>query len=66
MQALVPAEITSAGTADSFLRASHVSGTRRVHQVTATMHMQGAADEILTLADIDVHNQISFFIHNSK
>ena len=35
VQALVQAEITSAGTADSFLRASHVSRTRRAHQVTA-------------------------------
>lgn len=31
VQALVQAEFTSAGTADSFLRASHVSQTRRVH-----------------------------------
>ena len=35
VQALVQAKITSAGTADSFLRASHVSRTRRAHQVTA-------------------------------
>jgi len=35
VQALVQAEITSAETADSFLRASHVSRTRRAHQVTA-------------------------------
>ena len=35
VQALVQAEITSAVTADSFLRASHVSRTRRAHQVTA-------------------------------
>ena len=35
VQALVQAEVTSAGTADSFLRASHVSRTRRAHQVTA-------------------------------
>jgi len=34
VQALVQAEITSAGTADSFLQASHVSQTRRA-QVTA-------------------------------
>jgi hypothetical protein len=35
VQALVQAEITSAGTADFFLRASHVSQTRSAHQVTA-------------------------------
>jgi len=34
VQALVQAEIASAGTADSFLRTSHVSRTRRAHQVT--------------------------------
>ena len=35
VQALVQAEITTAGTADSFLRASHVARTRRAHQITA-------------------------------
>uniref|UniRef100_UPI00358E92D9 uncharacterized protein n=1 Tax=Myxine glutinosa TaxID=7769 RepID=UPI00358E92D9 len=35
VQALVQAEIVTAGTADSFLRASHVLRTRRAHQVTA-------------------------------
>ena len=35
VQALVQAEITGAGRADSFLRTSHVSRTRRAHQVTA-------------------------------
>ena len=34
-QALVQAEITTAGTADSFLRAAHVTRTRRAHQFTA-------------------------------
>ena len=34
-QALVQAEITTAGTADSFLRAAHMTRTRRAHQVTA-------------------------------
>ena len=33
-QALVQAEITTAGTADSFLRAAHVTRPRRAHQVT--------------------------------
>ena len=35
VQTLVQAEITSAGKADSFLRTSHISRTRTVHQVTA-------------------------------
>ena len=35
VQALAEAEIASAGTADSFLRASHVSRIRRAHQVTS-------------------------------
>lgn len=34
-QALVQAGITTAGTADSFLKAAHVTRTRRAHQVTA-------------------------------
>ena len=36
VEALVQAEIASAGTADSFLKASHVTRTRHAHQVTAT------------------------------
>ena len=35
VQALVQAEIATAGTADSFLRAAHVTRTRRAHQITA-------------------------------
>jgi hypothetical protein len=35
VEALVEADITTAGTADSFLRAAHVARTRRAHQVTA-------------------------------
>ena len=35
VEALVHAEITTAGTANSFLRAAHVARTRRAHQVTA-------------------------------
>ena len=34
VQALVQAEITTPGTADSFLQAAHVARTRRAHQVT--------------------------------
>lgn len=34
--ALVQAGITTPGTADSFLNASHVTRTRRAHQVTAS------------------------------
>ena len=35
VEALVQAEITTTGTADSFLRAAHVARIRRAHQVTA-------------------------------
>ena len=35
VQALVQADIATAGTANSFLRAAHVTRTRRAHQVTA-------------------------------
>ena len=34
VQALVQAEIATTGTADSYLRAVHVTRTRRTHQVT--------------------------------
>ena len=34
--ALTQAEIATPGTADSFLKASHVTRTRRAHQVTAS------------------------------
>ena len=37
--ALIQANITSSGTADSFIRASHVTKTRHAHRVTAaTLH----------------------------
>lgn len=36
VEALVQAKVASAGTADSFLRASHVTRTRHAHQVTAS------------------------------
>ena len=35
VEALVQADIASAGTADSFLRAAHVARTRHAHQVTS-------------------------------
>ena len=50
-QALVQAEIASAGTADSFLRAAHVSRTRRAHQVTV------AALHILQHRAYDIYNE---------
>ena len=34
VEVLVQAEITAAGTADSFLRAAHVARTRHAHQAT--------------------------------
>ena len=40
VEALVQAKVASAGTADSFLKASHVTRTRHAHQVTAsTLHI---------------------------
>ena len=36
VEALVQAKVASAGTADSFLKASHVTRTRHAHQVTAS------------------------------
>ena len=36
VQALVQADIATPGTADFFLRAAHVTRTRRAHQITAT------------------------------
>ena len=35
-EALVQAKVASAGTAKSFLKATHVTRTRREHQVTAS------------------------------
>jgi len=35
IETLVQADITTAGTADSFLYAEHVARTKRAHQVTA-------------------------------
>ena len=41
VQALVQGEIATPGRADSFLRAAHVTRTRRAHQITATtLHTQ--------------------------
>lgn len=34
--ALVHAGVATSGTADAFLKASHVTRTRRAHQITAT------------------------------
>ena len=54
VQALVQAEITSAGSAYSFLRASHVSRTRRAHQVTAaalSTLQRRAYDHYLEMSD---------------
>ena len=36
VEALVQAKVASAGTADSFLKASHIARTRHAHQVTAS------------------------------
>ena len=42
--ALVQAGVASAGTADSFLSASHITRTRRAHQVTACAMYQCLQD----------------------
>ncbi|KAK6169757.1 hypothetical protein SNE40_020746 [Patella caerulea] len=49
-QALVQAGIAKSGTADSFLKASHVARTRRAHEVTAAAlyHLQFQAYEKYT------------------
>ena len=39
VQALVQANITTTGTADSFSCAAHVTHTRRAHQVTLAVHL---------------------------
>lgn len=60
VEALVQANIASAGTADSFLRAAHVARTRHAHQVTAaTLHIlqHRAYDDYAREADKD---QLSF------
>ena len=54
--ALVEADITSPGTADSFLKASHVSRTRHAHQITAcSLHilMHKAYDEYTMSLTVD-------------
>ena len=56
VEALVQANIASAGTADSFLRAAHVARTRHAHQVTAaTLHIlqHRAYDDYAREADKD-------------
>ena len=52
--ALVQAGVTTSGTADSFLKASHVTRTRRAHQITASslyLLLQKAYTEYCQLLD---------------
>ena len=63
VQTLVQAEITTPGTAESFLRASHVTRTRRAHQVTAAaLHIlqHRAYDHYCKREDNDGEHQLSF------
>ncbi len=55
--ALVQANIASTGTADSFVKASHVTKTRHAHQVTAaSLHtlLQKAYSEYINAAEMEV------------
>ena len=57
ISALVQADIASTGTADSFIRASHVTKTRHAHQVTAAsihtvLHQAYAAYTSATDGDV--------------
>ena len=61
VEALVQADIASAGTADSFLRAAHVARTRHAHQVTAAalnILQHHTYDDYARAADKD--QQLSF------
>lgn len=61
-EALVQADVAGSGTADSFLRASHVSRTRNAHQVTAAclFILQHRAYDMYTESNADVHEQLDF------
>ena len=54
--ALIQADIASPGTADSFLKASHIAKTRRAHQISAcSFLLQSAyAEYILTCSSDDI------------
>ena len=55
--ALVQANIASTGTADSFIKASHVTKTRHAHQATAaSLHtlLHKAYSEYITAAETEV------------
>ena len=55
--ALVQSGVATAGTADSFLRAAHITRTRRTHQVTACVLYQAldeAYQEYVTSLEPDV------------
>ncbi len=57
ISALVQANIASTGTADSFVKASHVTKTRHAHQVTAaSLHtlLQKAYSEYINAAEMEV------------
>ena len=55
MQAQVQADITTPGTANSFLRAAHVARTRRAHQVTDTLKHRAYDHYRLTCVEDEQH-----------
>ena len=63
VNALSQSNVPSAGTAESFLKASHVTRTRHAHQVTAcSLHilMHKAYRQFLDTVDDQEENTISF------
>ena len=63
VNALSQSNVASAGTAESFLKSSHVSRTRHAHQVTACslhMLMHKAFNQLLENVDDTEGNGISF------
>jgi hypothetical protein len=65
VSALVQAEITTPGTADSFLRAIHMARTRRVHQITvaALYILQHHAYDCYCLMEADGAERLLDFQH---
>ena len=62
-QTLVLAEITTPGTAESFLRLSHVTRIRRAHQISATalyILQHRAYDHYCKREDNDGEYRVSF------
>ena len=67
-QALVQAEIATAGTADSMYRAAHVMHTRRAHQITAAaLHiLQHCAYDCCHFTCADVQTPVDFEVWSDE